>query len=458
MKINNIELIALALTATMGVTSCSKSLLKDVNENPNQAQDAPLSTLVTSTLAGSIIPFEGENARFAGIWGQTFTGSDRQYSAYDNYGVSASDFHWEFFYYGNIQQANLAITKADENLFYKGICQISKGNSFGTMTALWGDIPFTQANNLVGFPNPKFDAQLDIYAGAQKLLDDGIANINSASITDEAGVDFFYSGDATKWIKAANTMKARYYMHIGDYASAQTAANAGITDVADNMMIPHAGTYNQNMNVYASFGERDRQGYMGAQNAYLPTILDTTGTKNNAKTNEQARFNDLYTGSKDPATYDLNYSGNLFSATSSFPMITASENHLIMAEIAYRNNDDAGAITHLNHVRQILATKYPTGQYDDYVLADFQAGGIVDHGKGSALANIFHEIMVEKYASLVGQIEVFNDLRRTNNEVGISPKGVATNIPQRFLIPQDELNGNPNATTTGLFVETEVNK
>ena len=447
MNIINNKLVAFGIVTSLIATSCSQSMMTDINQNPNQAEDAPLSTVVTSALTGSIIPVEGENARIGGIWAQTFTGTDRQYSGFDGYIVNASDFHWEHFYYGNIQQANIAIDKASSNDFYSGICKVTKANSFGLMTSLWGDIPFTDANDLVAFPNPRFDAQVDVYAGVQVLLDEAISELSSGAGLDDAGVDFFFSGDAALWVKAANSMKARYYLHVGDYANAATAAAAGVLDVSENMMIPHAGLYNQNMNIYASFGEQDRQGYMGAQGAYLPTILDTNGGKNDSKTNEGERFADLYVGAGDAATYDLNYSGSLFAADAAFPVITASETHLILSEVAYRNTDKAGAITHLNHVRQILAAKYPAGQYDDYVDGDFPT-----------IDDVFHAIMLEKYASLVGQIEVFNDIRRTKNEIGVTPKGSNTKLPQRYLVPQDELNGNTSVNDAGnLFKETPVN-
>ncbi len=449
MKIKNIKLGSFALVALFVASSCSQSMMTDVNQNPNQAEDAPLSTIVTSALAGSILPIEGENARIANMWSQTFTGFDRQYAAYDIYNVVASDFHWEHYYYGNIQQANLAISKADANSFYAGICKVSKANSFGLLTSLWGDIPFSEANDLVGNPSPKFDAQTDVYAGVQDMLDDAIVNLNAGiGGGDVDGVDFFYSGDASLWVKAANSLKARYYMHTKNYTAAATAAALGITDPAEDMMISHGGLYNINMNIYASFGEEDRQGYMIAANAFLPTMLDTNGAKNDSKTNEGERFSDLYTGAGDPASYDLNYAGSLFAADASFPVVTAAETHLILAEAAYRSTDKAGAITHLNHVRQALAVKYPAGQYDDYVDGDF-----------ATLDDVFHAIMMEKYASLVGQIEVYNDIRRTKNEIGLTPKGTNNKLPQRYLIPQDEINGNTTVSSAGnIFDETPVNQ
>ena len=48
-------------------------------------------------------------------------------------------------------------------------------------------------------------------------------------------------------------------------------------------------------------------------------------------------------------------------------------------------------------------------------MADLAEGGIAGRPGESAEDALLHEILEEKYASLVGQIEVFNDLRRTDN-------------------------------------------
>ena len=69
------------------------------------------------------------------------------------------------------------------------------------------------------------------------------------------------------------------------------------------------------------------------------------------------------------------------------------------------------------------------------------------------------EILIERYLTLVGQIEQYNDVRRTKNYLGITPvKG--TKIPQRFFYAQSEINTNPNTpavNASDLFVETPVN-
>jgi starch-binding outer membrane protein, SusD/RagB family len=80
---------------------------------------------------------------------------------------------------------------------------------------------------------------------------------------------------------------------------------------------------------------------------------------------------------------------------------------------------------------------------------------------------LYKEIITEKYISLLGHLEVFNDMRRSGygsfaamqnwQVVGVTPN-VGTTIPQRFLIAQVEINSNSNAAGSlkGLFDKTAV--
>ncbi|MCT4622508.1 MAG: hypothetical protein N4A46_02710, partial [Schleiferiaceae bacterium] len=178
--------------------------------------------------------------------------------------------------------------------------------------------------------------------------------------------------------------------------------------------------------------------------------------RNHAKTDESERFAYIYSGDTSD-TYDLNYAG-MWQATSPFPLVTALENLLIMAEIETDNGVAAG-VTALNKARAELTAMYPNGTYADFDATDFDPGGIEDNGQNTAAGNLKYEILEEKYTSLVGQMEVFNDFRRTKNFLGLTPK-LGTAFPERFLIPQAELDGNTNAPNPppGLYEPTEANK
>ena len=59
---------------------------------------------------------------------------------------------------------------------------------------------------------------------------------------------------------------------------------------------------------------------------------------------------------------------------------------------------------------------------------------------------LFREIMAQKNIALIYQAEAFNDWRRTENVIGLTPnpKGTLTSIPRRFPYSTDEKSYNPN--------------
>ena len=138
----------------------------------------------------------------------------------------------------------------------------------------------------------------------------------------------------------------------------------------------------------------------------LPAILDPANAayRGNAKTDESARFAFAFTGEE--GAYDLNYSG-MWAATASFPLVSAIETELILAEAEWRGNSDPdAALTHLNNARAMLAAQFPEGKYEAYTLADFDNGGIASRAGFSRNDALLYEILEEKYVSLMGQMEV----------------------------------------------------
>lgn len=76
---------------------------------------------------------------------------------------------------------------------------------------------------------------------------------------------------------------------------------------------------------------------------------------------------------------------------------------------------------------------------------------------------LLREILEERYVSFFGQIEGFNDMRRTQKEtlvrVPVLPN-TGTQLPQRFLYPQAEIDRNSSTPSPipGIFVPTTVNQ
>lgn len=487
MKKIQFSLYLVVFSALLFSTSCKK-IVEDINIDPNNPTSVNYTVVLNGAQVGSILVYEGNLARTAGMFTRSFTGVDRQYVSVYNYNTSAGDYNdtWDALYSTVIAQAMIVkdeATKVNDKTTV-GIAQIMMAQGFGLAADLWGDVPFSEAGYPDKFPTPKFDPQADVYAGVQKLLDSAILNLEANIGNGPGSKDIYYAGSKAKWIEAAHTLKARFFLHTKDYANAILQAQSGISSAANNMMALHGTSYGIDFNVYYSFLTYDRPGYMNAQGAIAPMYLDPSNGiyKGNDKTDETARFEYFYqyalnsTDSLDPnVLVDFDW-GNptdqngFFGATTSFPILTYEENQLILAEAYIKGeNNVADALAALNTERAYLNTgaNISTGYipdgltYDPYVLTDFDPGGIANP-TGSGLSQqdaLLTEILKEKYVTLIGQIEQFNDVRRTKNFLNIPPVR-GTTLPQRFLYAQDEINTNPNTpvlTTADLFTPTPAN-
>lgn len=476
-------------------TSC-EDFVTGVDEfDPTQPRDASTGQVINSAEVGIIAFAEGDLARLAGIFTDQFTGIDRQYVSLNNYTTTSGDYdsQWDNIYSTALKSLRIARSKAEEanNLRAKGLTQILEAYLMGMTAAVFGDIPFSQAANIEEYPNPAYESQTDVYNAVLAMLDDAINNIGNSPAGTGFDGDFFGGGDAT-WIARANTLKAKFLLHLGRYPEALAAAEQGISDPDDDMLAPHGTSYNADFNIYYSFLVYDRPGYMSAADALAPRLLDPAAalTRNNAKTDEGARFDysfhtfEYYASGYEPnyfSEFDWGAPDGYFGTNTSFPILTYRENQLILAEAELRVNGFDNALDALNELRAYLEDgayinpEYIDDnlQYDAYVAADFAPDGGIASPAGmenpdgiSPESALYREIIEEKYLSLLGTLEVFNDMRRNGfgdfsgqqnwEVIGVTPNTGST-IPQRFLIPQTEINSNTSTPTPpGLFEKTAV--
>jgi starch-binding outer membrane protein, SusD/RagB family len=481
-------MVVLTLVAILG--AC-ESFTNGVSEfDPTLPRNASLGQVINSAEVAYIGFVEGELARVGGIWSSQFTGTDRQYQLLDRYISTAPDYDnpWGNIYAGVLKPLRIAQQKATaiNNKRALALAQILEAHTMAMVTALFENVPYSQTVNLEGYPNPAFDTQVDIYNATLTLLDKALTNINTAPAINTYDGDIFFTLPAATpiaqydaiWIGVANTVKAKIYLHMGQYQNALNAANLGIATADDDLIATHGGSPGLDINIYGSFLNRDRFGYMGARDAYAPRLLrpGSVTTRNNAKTNETGRFAYTYTYAA-ASGYDLNSEDGQFAEDASFDIITYRENQLILAEAELRVNGVNGfnaGLAALNDYRAYLdAGGYfssTAGNYDPYVPADFAQGGMENaSGALTAADALYREIIEEKYVSMIGSLEVFNDVRRKGfgsfasqqnwQVLGITPNSGAQ-IPQRFLIPQVEINSNTSAPqpSPGLFDKTKANQ
>lgn len=477
--------ITLLLAMGLFVTSCEKFTNGVSEYDPTLPRDASLGQVLNAAEVNYVGFVEGELTRIAGMWSGHFTGTDRQYVTLDNYVSTAPDYDngWANLYAGALKSLKIAERKATENNNRRalGLAQVLEIHTMLSATSMFGDVPYTEMYNVTEFPNPAFDSQKSIYTALLALADQAIENLNAKSGTYSG--DYFGVSDAAL-LGAVNTLKAKMYLNLGDYQNALDAANLGIAKGGD-LISPHMGNYNLDMNIYYSFLVQDRPGYMGATNSHSARMLDPTNTaaafnKNKAGiTDESDRFAFIYTGDLAEG-YDLNASEDdvaMFSPTASFPLITYRENVLIQAEALLRLGKDTEALASLNAYRDYLnkggylTDDYFTGagKYKPFTAANFVSGGSENPDGLADKDALYRSIIAEKYVSMIGTLETFVDLHRKGfgsfsgkqnwEVIGLTPT-TGSNIPQRLLIAQSEINTNTSTPrpSPGLFDNTEIFK
>lgn len=459
------------------LTSCSSIVDKDLNIDPNNPSEASSDLILTGLEISEIGLFSGEMNRVSGLWSGYFKGTDRQYFSYYNYFILNSDFDsfWSRLYttVRNSRALENSLEEANISGVISGINKVLLANAIGTATALWGDVPYSEAGDFDNFRTPKYDNQLEIYKSLQTLLDEAISELNTKEEVPLDGSDLFFNGDPDSWIKVAYTLKARLFLHIKNYSKAYENALLGIDDSKYSLKSVHFSEDDAE-NLYYQFYIGNRGAELWTNETYLFSVLSPDGEnyKGNKKTDEDARFNYLL-HNLSSVQYGLNTTNDgAFSSSSPFPLITYEENLLILAEAGTLSKDFATGLTYLNELRQYLngggdiSDKYLSEKdykYEDYTSEDFDPGNFMSISGLNKEQSLLREILTEKFISLLPQIENFNDLRRTYGEpyaLPIKPNTDNDDLPQRFLYPQSEIDRNPNIPSVDftIFDKTEANK
>jgi hypothetical protein len=459
--------------------SCA-DLVDDLNQNPNNPTSAPYQFALTTTGVANIILHTGEPTRKTGIFAGQYTGIERQHLGFHDYNLVSSDFnsHWNTVYSSIVRNALVTEELAAEQGIRgvtAGITQVIRAMALGTAASLWGDVPFDEGGQLQ-FANPSFEDQRTAYTKAQSLLDAAIVNLASGTGRPLANSDIYFNGNPTAWTQVAYTLKARFYMHTNNYAAAFTAAQNGIASNANTLKSTH-GTAVDNANLnYQFFAIASRRNDLVVSNFFASIIDSNTGRNPNlanyrghAKTNETARYDYLLQTTSVGIQPNTKTNG-MAQIDGAGAMVTYAENLLILAEAGARA-DFATGLGHLNTFRTYMNTggylsspNMSNVRYLAFDAADFNTGGIENlDGSLTASEALLREILEERYVTFFGQLEVFNDVRRTKNEVkvrvNVTPN-VGSELPERFLYPQSEIDANTSTPNPipGVFDPTAVNK
>jgi hypothetical protein len=419
------------------ISSCKKWIDPTINENPDAVIDVPYNLLLPSIEVNLGYVLGGMDVRgVVGMWDQHVSGGARQAATMGkNYNLTEADVDnlWNSLYVGSMMDLTVYINKTgDKNPQARGAGEVLMAYALGSMTDLFGDIPYTTAFLGNGNLKPTFDTQQSIYASINTLLTAGIADLSTDKTANaipfgSTSNDKIYNGNIPKWIAAAHSLRARYALHLSkkgtvDYNVVLADCAAGITSDANDFQMPF-GTTESNANPLYQFDEQ--------RGDVVPSPTFEAFAAGDPRL-------DVFVGGGE------NFGTFYGSISSPVPFISYVETLFIQAE------------AQLRLANQPLAN----AAYDAAVTASLAKYGIADaawltaNTTGVLGDRNLQNIIEAKYIALFLQTEAFVDFRRTGFPVLAPTAG--SQIPVRYPYSTSEDIYNHANVPTGITVYTNL--
>lgn len=309
-----------------------------------------------------------------------------------------------------------------------GIAKVYKAFLLGEAAATWGSIPI----KMEGTNPPDFVEQNVAYQEVQKLLDEAITHFSAG--TDAVTRDLNFKGDAAKWIAAAHSLKARYFLHIGDYNKALSESKLGIADASGSVK----SFFSDAAGEHSSWGQwvQDEAEPIRPEKYYIDMFKMEPADKRLAAyftPNADGEYYgfaahsnkaSLYLTPVDPKEQDVATCVRMKKYSTyaeSFPLIRYEENVLIQAECEARVGSLSNAVSLVNIIRA--------------------NAGLPDFSSSDKTATVV-EVLKQKFLELYLEGQCYHDLRRTGALV--DPQA---GLNLRFIYGQSETNANPKVPT-----------
>lgn len=423
--------IYLFLLLSIAITSCDFGKLNVDPNNPNPNL-VPLAQMLPSGEASLAYNLGGRGSWNIGMFTNHLTGINAQPQDYSNYNYTESDGDgfWRDMYATTMITFHQMIDKAEKDpggKYYGGVAKILMAVSLGSVTSYWGDVPYSDAfTGATGNITPKYDKQEAIYGSIQGLLDAAITDLSSPTGIALGNDDLIYGGDLTRWIRAAYSLKARYFIHqtksnTNAAASALAALSGakGITSIDQQAQM----VFGINQTDANPWYQLNRQRPDVRVSASFISILDSFVDPRKSRYIDQ-RPSGSFVGLK------------FSSIDSPVPIISYAEVKFIEAEALVRTGG-SGAQAAFQAAIAASITDVTGSANAAYVTAN----GIL----AGTQAQQLNQILTQKYIALFTQSESWVDYRRTGVPTLTPPSTVIKNeanpngaIPRRLPYPISE--------------------
>jgi hypothetical protein len=504
------KIILSSMIMLLFFTSCENYI--DVNEDQS---NSPSNDAISPNqmLAGAISNYAFHQISTLGtfgnrltyVWGLNsgFTSTDPAYTYVFDSGSYIANFENSYLLADNFQDI---LDKKDLFPNYEhhmGIAKIFKVMSMDYITALYGDVPYSQAfQNSISAP--KYDDDKLIIAGLFKELDEAKAYL-AVTLTTNPNLhtlgkeDIVFNGDVTKWQKFINTVELRLLLRLSKttdptlvalrtarFAAMNASQNFITNDVTVNPGY-FDGVVTQRSPIYRTYGRNEaKSDWTSANRAnaagdYIIRLLNgnvndanisSTGVSDPRRlkmfTNvaaglpgagtqvgnvqgvfpltEISRFATFYTGRTGPSTEAADKNGIERNAY----LMLAAESYFLQAEAFERGYLTGSASAAFNAgvtaSFSFYSTPFGTATVSvinpaTYLTAIAGKNGLDYTGS----TNKINAIITQKYLALAqwSGIELFIDQLRTGFPVTPTPVGAnGTTRPNRLIYPSSEYSTN----------------
>lgn len=459
------SIIASLFLAAFFTSSCE---FGDINQDPDNIIAAPLGQQLTSLTVNVGFMAGSDLNRYSSLIMQQYsgqsTGALNQTQQYESYLITAADQNnvWSSIYATILNDAENIIegAKSTNSPHFSGVAKILKAYTYQVAVDTWGSIPFSDAQKLSANVKPKYDTDEAIYTGIIKLLDEGIAEVSATTSTSSPGTNSTifpgtFSTVRTNWIKFANTLKYRIYLHYSekDAAFAKRNIDALIASAAP-VMASNAESFQMNF-VNAAGARNPIDQFQTARVLQLVAnkrIVDMMNAKADPRrasyfTTISGAFVGSFSGAAPAATSYSGFhtylrgalSGTAYSGDAPIRMLTFAEYNFIRAEAALRFNSAGSAQAF--YQAGITASMEAAGVSAANIATYIAANGTLTGTPAQQLEQIINE----KYIANFGVVmEPWTDWRRTGYPtIAVPSNAVVPFVPRSLFYPQSEIDVNP---------------
>lgn len=440
---------AAVILASMSLFSCTKDFDK-VNTDPNRISSISPGTLLTPILyeVASYNMGKADDFTFSlmqvNLPFPSPSGGVHRYDISENAG--AGFWNMSYRWLTNVKESyTAAVAQSDVN--YQGVALTLNAWIYANLTDAFGDIPMKEATRGdEGILRPAFDPQQEVYTALIASLDSANKLFNTA-LPMKFGTEILYANNVTKWKKFANSLRMRLLLRVSNRPemNALTELNRMIatptmypvfTANTDGAVLSLSGVA-----PYLSPWGRaiDFTTFRAASSFFVDNL-------NNFSDPRLARFLTMArpatgTGTLGYKGIPSGYDGNgaafnfipsnmnvaLVTAPMTIPIMPYAEVEFIKAEVAFRNNDAAGA----------------KAAYEKGVKAAIEQWGAVMPATyfanpAAAYDGTLERIMLQKYYALFFvDYQQWFEKRRTGFPVLPVGPGMVNNqlLPSRYFYP-----------------------